>query len=162
MKRDTLRRRFGWWLRMLGDRVSPDTGPRLMTEWTFTFDPIPRRPAGPPIQIEWGMRFRQDGRGCPVWYMEEDYQRAHDEADTEHTVVLWENLEAGILPKTRRAGGESDAAVAGQYWDAVHRERLHGVPEQELSTLRARYIRDALANPEAIRQLREMRAGGGR
>ena len=28
--------------------------------------------------------FREDGRGCPVWYYGyKDYMRAHDEADTD-------------------------------------------------------------------------------
>lgn len=27
-----------------------------------------------------GVVFRDDGRGCPVWYMAQDYDRAHDEA----------------------------------------------------------------------------------
>jgi hypothetical protein len=88
-----MRQRFGWWLRMMGDRVSPDTGPRHMSSHTFT------------IEDGRGIVFRTDGRGCPLWHNAEDYDRAHDEADTEHTVVLWGNLAAGRGPKTRRAGG---------------------------------------------------------
>lgn len=93
MRRDTLRRRFGWWLRMLGDRVSPDTGPRA-ADWSFTIEP------GSGFMIREG-----DRQGCPLWFNAEDYHRAHDEADTEHTVVLWENVAEDRQPFTRRAGG---------------------------------------------------------
>lgn len=93
VKRETRRQRFAWWLRMLGDGISPDTGPRGTSPYSFTFE------AGE------GIRFREDHRGCPLWYMAEDGDRAHDEADTEHIVVLWKNLESGDGPKTRRAGG---------------------------------------------------------
>lgn len=93
MRRDTLRRRLGWWLRMLGDRISPDTGPRWTGTLSFT------------IEEGRGLVVRKDGRGCPLWYMAEDYDRAHDEADAEHTVVLWANVTEGKPPYTRRAGG---------------------------------------------------------
>jgi hypothetical protein len=83
------------WLRKWADRIDDTSGPRLMSPHSFTFED--RR----------GIVFREDHRGCPIWYMNEDYDRAHDEADTEHVVVLWKNLEAGVLPKTRRAGGSS-------------------------------------------------------
>lgn len=93
MKRETRRQRFAWWLRMLGDRISPDTGPRGASPYRFTFE-----------EGE-GIRFREDGRGCPIWYMAEDWHLAHDEADTEHAVVNWANVNAGREPRTRRAGG---------------------------------------------------------
>lgn len=56
-------------LRFAADRLDPTTGPRLMTAVRgFTFeDGI-------------GVVFRDDGRGCPLWFMAEDYDRAHDEA----------------------------------------------------------------------------------
>jgi Holliday junction resolvasome RuvABC endonuclease subunit len=94
MRRDTARSRFAWWLRMLGDRIDPSTGPRGIG-WSFTHEPGR------------GIVFREGNQGCPLWAMKEDYDRAHDEADTEHTVVLWENLEDGCLPKTRRGGREA-------------------------------------------------------
>jgi hypothetical protein len=93
MRRDTLRRRLGWWLRMLGDRVSPDTGPRWMSPYSFTIEP------------HRGIVLRQDGRGCPLWYMTEDHDRAHDDADDEHVVVNWRNAANGNPPYVRRAGG---------------------------------------------------------
>lgn len=29
-----------------------------------------------------GIKLREDGRGCPILYRSEDYDRAHDEADS--------------------------------------------------------------------------------
>ncbi len=93
MKRETARQRLAWRLRMLADRISPDTGPRAMS-YSFTFEPGR------------GIVFREGERqGCPLWLMAEDYDRAHDEADTEHTVVNWANLAEKSRPYTRRAGG---------------------------------------------------------
>lgn len=60
---------LGWTLRKYADRYDPDFAPRG-THWSFTFE----RGAG--------MKFRDDGRGCKVWYIgNPNYQRAHDEAD---------------------------------------------------------------------------------
>lgn len=42
----------------------------MMTSHTFTFE------------LGEGARFREDGRGCPLWYFADDYARAHDEADS--------------------------------------------------------------------------------
>lgn len=88
-----MRRRLAEWLRKWADRIDDTSGPRLMGPYSFT------------IEDHRGTVIRQDGRGCPLWYMNEDYALAHDEADTEHTVVLWENLAEGREPRTRRAGG---------------------------------------------------------
>lgn len=64
-------------LRRLADRVSPGTAPRR-TNWSFTFE------------HEEGVRFREDSRGCPLWYLgSADYERAHAEADTKHVRVDW-------------------------------------------------------------------------
>lgn len=63
-----LRTRLARRLRFLADRVDPTTGPRLMTAVSgFTFEE------------GLGVVFRDDGRGCPLWYMQQDYDRAHDE-----------------------------------------------------------------------------------
>lgn len=96
MRRDTWRQRLAWWLQKWADRISPETAPRAVG-WSFT------------IEEGRGIVFREgDRQGCPLWYFGEyDYQRAHDEADTEHTVVMWRNIVEGREPKTRRAGGAS-------------------------------------------------------
>lgn len=48
------------------------------TGWSFTFE------------NHRGLVWRQDGRGCPVWYLgDADYERAHTEADTDHEIVNW-------------------------------------------------------------------------
>lgn len=40
-----------------------------------------------------GIRFRTDGRGCPLWYLgDADYDRAHDEADKPAVHVDWAGL----------------------------------------------------------------------
>lgn len=65
-----LRGRIGWHLRVLADRLDPMMAPRGM-HWSFTFEPGE------------GIRFRDDGKGCDLWYLGElNYVRAHSEADT--------------------------------------------------------------------------------
>lgn len=57
-------------LRRLADRIDYEGAPKCMS-WSFT------------IEQREGIRFRQDGRGCPLWYLgNADYERAHDEADS--------------------------------------------------------------------------------
>jgi hypothetical protein len=55
-----------------------------------------------------------------------------------------------------------DAELAGRYFDEQQASGLRrdGMPEEGIAYLRQRYIHDACANPEAVRQLREMYAGG--
>jgi hypothetical protein len=56
-------------LRFLADRIDRPGAPKA-THWRFTFE-----------RGE-GIRFREDGRGCRVWYLgDDDYERAHAEAD---------------------------------------------------------------------------------
>ena len=66
---ESLRARVGWRLRRIADRIDPANTPRC-TGYSFT------------IESGEGIRWRGDGRGCPLWYLSEtDYQRAHDEAN---------------------------------------------------------------------------------
>lgn len=61
-------RRLARWLRDLADRIDYAGAPRGVN-YSFTIEPGE------------GIRFRQDGRGCPLWYLgDEDYLRAHHEA----------------------------------------------------------------------------------
>lgn len=70
-------------LRYLADRIDYAGAPKAMSGHSFTFED--RR----------GIVFRTDGKGCPLWYCgEEDYGRAHAEADTDHAVVNWETATA--------------------------------------------------------------------
>ena len=56
-------------LRTIADRLDHAGAPKWM-HWTFTFE------------RGRGLVFREDSRGCPVWYYgDADYERAHDEAD---------------------------------------------------------------------------------
>lgn len=93
MKRETVRQRLAWQLRMLADRISPDTGPRAISH-SFTFE------KGRGVVLRKG-----EQQGCPLWVMAEDYHRAHGEADSEHAVVDWANVAADSRPYTRQAGG---------------------------------------------------------
>lgn len=66
----TLRFRLARRLRFLADRIDHRSAPRC-TGYSFTFED------------GYGIRFRDDGRGCPIWYLGEDaFERAHDEADS--------------------------------------------------------------------------------
>jgi hypothetical protein len=67
-------------LRRWADRISYETAPRAIGH-SFTFEDRE------------GVRLREDGRGCPLWYLgEDDYERAHTEADTAHVRVDWQTL----------------------------------------------------------------------
>ena len=62
-------RGFSGLLRRLADRLDYANAPKGMG-YSFTFE-----------RGE-GIRFRDDRRGCPVWYLgDDDFDRAHDEAD---------------------------------------------------------------------------------
>lgn len=67
-------------LRRWADRISPETAPRAIG-WSFTFEDRE------------GIRFRDDRRGCPLWYLgDDDCERAHTEADTRHVRVDWKSM----------------------------------------------------------------------
>lgn len=56
-------------MRFAADRIDPVGAPRG-TSYSFTFE------------RGHGIRWRDDGKGCPIWYLgEADYRRAHIEAD---------------------------------------------------------------------------------
>lgn len=75
----TIRRRLARRLRFLADRIDYSGAPKAMS-WTFTFEDGE------------GIRFRDDGRGCRLWYLgDADYERAHTEADTAHMQIDWAN-----------------------------------------------------------------------
>jgi hypothetical protein len=60
---------LGRWLRNLADRIDYPGAPRL-TGYSFTYE------------TGEGIRFRDDGHGCPIAYLGEAvYERAHSEAD---------------------------------------------------------------------------------
>ncbi len=65
-----IRGQVGWWLRCLADRIDYSMAPRV-PGFSFTFE-----------RGE-GIRWRQDGKGCPVLYQgDANYERAHSEADS--------------------------------------------------------------------------------
>ncbi len=62
---------LAFWLRRIADRIDYEGAPKMMG-MSFTFE-----------QRE-GIRFRRDGRGCPLAYLgSADYARAHEEADSQ-------------------------------------------------------------------------------
>ena len=62
------RRRIAKRLRYLADDIDRDGAVRMMGSTSFTFE------------RGVGMVFRSDGRGCPIAYFGDQYERAHDEA----------------------------------------------------------------------------------
>lgn len=75
-----MRRRVGEWLRRWADRIDDAGAPRAIG-WRFTFE------------RNEGIRFREDGRGCRLWYLgEDDYERAHTEADKPAVRIPWAAL----------------------------------------------------------------------
>ena len=64
-----MKRRLAYQMRKYADRLDHAGAPKY-THWTFTFE------------RGRGLVFREDGKGCPVtYYGDDDYERAHDEAD---------------------------------------------------------------------------------
>ncbi|WPH57945.1 hypothetical protein SEA_RAYTHEFIREFLY_70 [Gordonia phage RayTheFireFly] len=73
MSDQTVRSRVGWWLRCLADRIDDEHAPRI-TSWSFTFERnrgVVFHHADVPMH----------GRGCPIVYFTDDYDRAHEEAE---------------------------------------------------------------------------------
>lgn len=66
----TLRVKLAHWMRKWADRIDPDSAPRIMAGYSFTFE-----------RGE-GIRFREDGKGCRLAYLGRDWERAHDESDS--------------------------------------------------------------------------------
>lgn len=67
-----MRAKLALWLRTLADRIDHAGAPKGMY-WTFTFEDGE------------GIRFREDGKGCPLWYLGDgDHERAFTEADSAH------------------------------------------------------------------------------
>lgn len=83
----TLRQRLAQQLRFLADRIDYAGAPKAL-HWSFT------------IEDQGGVRFREDGRGCRLWYLgDAEYDKAHTEADTEHVRVDWATM------RVSRVGG---------------------------------------------------------
>lgn len=77
-----MRARIGAALRRWADRIDHAGAPKALG-WSFTFE------------HREGIRFRDDGRGCPLWYLGDEVRnRAHAEADTEHVIVNWRDMTA--------------------------------------------------------------------
>lgn len=79
------------WMRRIADRIDHRGAPKALG-WSFTFED------------KQGIRFRDDGRGCRLWYLgDDDYTRAHSEADTDHAIVDWSSRPLRVhLPSERR------------------------------------------------------------
>lgn len=61
--------RLAAWLRKWADRIDDD-GAIKSVPTSFT------------LETGEGMRIREDGKGCPLWFIQSDYERAHTEADS--------------------------------------------------------------------------------
>jgi hypothetical protein len=76
-----VKRAAAYWLRRVADRIDRPGAPKAM-HWRFTFE-----------RGE-GIRFREDGRGCRLWYFDADYDQAYAQADNPVPRVAWEKLRA--------------------------------------------------------------------
>ncbi|SRR6266704_5384924 len=91
----TVRRWLGERLRRLADRLDYGGAPRAIG-WSFTFE-----------RGE-GIRFRDDGKGCRLWYLSEaDYDKAHTEADKLPVRIPWGDL-ADSAKQVRLGGDEGN------------------------------------------------------
>lgn len=85
----TIRARVGKFLRKHADRIDPDGAPRG-GGYSFTFE------------LNEGIRFRSDGKGCPLWYLgKADYERAHLEADNRPPRINWGTMTLREYPAGR-------------------------------------------------------------
>ena len=76
----TITRKAAYWLRRVADRIDRPGAPKA-THWTFTFE------------LRKGVRFREDGRGCRLWYYgDADYNRAYTDSDNPPARVDWKAL----------------------------------------------------------------------
>ena len=81
-----LRTRIGLWLQWLTWRVLPYQEQPKLLGWSFTFE------------NHKGVVFNQDGRGCPLMYFnDEEYERAHNEAIDASPRIDWKKLADGSL-----------------------------------------------------------------
>jgi hypothetical protein len=85
--------RIAEWMRRTADRIDHEGAPKL-THWSWTFE-----------EYE-DIRFREDGKGCPVAYLgDSDYERAHAESDRPPVRVDWEALTSASAPVSRSQRG---------------------------------------------------------
>lgn len=81
-----IRERIGWRLRRIADRIDPANTPRGIG-YSFTFE------------LNEGIRFRTDGKGCPLWYLSDaDRDRAHLESDTRPPWIDWTTMSLRQYP----------------------------------------------------------------
>lgn len=86
-------RGFPGLLRRIADRLDPAGAPRSLGH-SFTFE------------LGEGIRFRDDGKGCPMWYLgESDYDRAHEESDTDAPWIDWSTMTLRHRRGERSHGG---------------------------------------------------------
>ncbi len=72
-----LSQRLAHWMRTWADRIDRAGAPKGLS-YTFTFE------------LGEGIRFREDGRGCRLWYLGDvDYEKAHTEADSPALRIDW-------------------------------------------------------------------------
>lgn len=64
-----IRKKIGWWLRCLADRIDYEHSFACATPYTFT------------IENKVGVVLREDGKGCPIWYYRPQRELVHKEAD---------------------------------------------------------------------------------
>lgn len=121
---------FSGLLRRIADRIDYQGAPKC-TGMSFTFE-----------QGE-GIRLREDGKGCPVWYLgEDDYQRAHEEADSNR-----------IMPERLRSWKHAARYASGGVVKAPgpHDDRIPAVLSSGCRT----YLRSGETHVEAMARLVE-------
>lgn len=127
------RARIGWRLRCWADVLDREHAPKLMSSYSFTFEDYE------------GIRFRDDGWGCPLAYIgDADYERAHSESDT--------------AEQARRAEAATRATFAdnGMDYDEFMERALRTVDDR---VREQRDMRAANRHSDTIKQVRQMRTG---
>ncbi len=83
-------------LRYFADRIDRAHAPKA-THWRFTFEDHE------------GIRFREDDRGCRVWYIDDaDYERAFTESDSAARQAEQDAQFAALTAAANRAGAVLD------------------------------------------------------
>lgn len=105
------RARIGYFLRTWADRIDRRGAPRAMS---YTFTP----------ETGEGIRFRENGKGCRLWYLGEDsYDKAHTEADSAANDA-WEAESVRLLGVMRSSDSEAAREAAREF----QRRVMEGAP----------------------------------
>ncbi len=135
-----IRRRMARWLRNIADRVDRQGAPKAIGMW-FTFEDGK------------GIEFRDDGRGCRLWYIgDDDYERAHTQAGPVDLTRSTKNHHTELGSLLNDCARLYLTALDGRRAATQERDRERWEHQQEVEELR-RDLRHATERRDSWRRL---------